>query len=516
MKPSCLLAVFALTVLLTGPAPADDSLVLQTRARVENPDEPGQFKIVYDKVQWDPKKTAVVICDMWNEHWCKGATGRVGEMAPRMNEVIKAAREKGVLIIHAPSGTLDTYKDTPQRKLAQSAPKVEPKVALRGWCHLDKNHESALPIDDSDGGCDCQPRCPSGHPWKSQIDTLEIAPGDAITDSAEAYYLLRQRGIENLIVMGVHTNMCVLGRPFSIRQMVYQDVNVVLMRDMTDSMYNSRKRPLVPHVRGTELVVEHIEKHWCPTITSTEFLGGPAFRFKQDDRPHVAFIVSDDHYHADKTLPVFAQMLRDRYGCYCSVLHGQGTSDIPATDELEEADVVVVFVRRLALPKEQLDKLRKYLDAGRPLVALRTASHAFDIHGDTPAGCDQWPEFDAAVLGGNYHGHGPNTAGTDVTIVAEDHPILAGVDPKPWHSTGSLYNTAPISPDATLLMTGAQGDTTEPLTWIRQHKGGRVFYSGLGHPADFQQPQFRRLLLNAVFWAMEKEVPKPRGEKKAD
>jgi hypothetical protein len=109
---------------------------------------------------------------------------------------------------------------------------------------------------------------------RRQIAALEIAAGDAITDSAEAYYLLRQRGIVNVIVMGVHTNMCVLGRPFSIRQMVRQGLNVVLMRDLTDTMYNSRRAPYVSHFAGTNLVVEHIEKYWCSSITSSDIVGG--------------------------------------------------------------------------------------------------------------------------------------------------------------------------------------------------------------------------------------------------
>jgi len=90
---------------------------------------------------------------------------------------------------------------------------------------------------------------------------------------------MKQRGIKNVFVLGVHTNMCVLGRPFSIRQMVYQGQNVVLVRDLTDTMYNPRSRPYVSHARGTELVVEHIEKYWCPTITSDQIIGGRLFRF---------------------------------------------------------------------------------------------------------------------------------------------------------------------------------------------------------------------------------------------
>ncbi|MBI2927707.1 MAG: protein-signal peptide and transmembrane prediction [Verrucomicrobia bacterium] len=263
-------------------APSGKSLVLHTRNRVETAKGSGEWKVVEKTATWDANKTAVIICDMWNQHWCKGATERVAEMAPRMNEVVKAARRRGAFIIHCPSGVLDFYKDTPQRKLAQSALKATPKVPLQGWCKLDPTREAPLPIDDSDGGCDDEPKCPGGSPWKSQIATIEIADGDAITDSDEAYNLMQQRGIDNVIVMGVHVNMCVLGRPFSIRQMIYQGKNVLLMRDLTDAMYNSRAKPFVNHFRGNELVIEHIEKYWCPSITSADFLGGAPFRFKSD------------------------------------------------------------------------------------------------------------------------------------------------------------------------------------------------------------------------------------------
>src|SRR5205085_9566811 len=128
--------------------------------------------------------------------------------------------------------------------------------------------EPPLPIDDSDGGCDDEPQCQQGSPWRRQIATIEVKEGDAITDSAEAYNLMRQRGITNVIIMGVHQNMCVLGRPFSIRQMVRQGQHVVLVRYLTDSLYNPRRAAYVDHFTGNELVSEHIEKYWCPTITS--------------------------------------------------------------------------------------------------------------------------------------------------------------------------------------------------------------------------------------------------------
>src|SRR6185369_10939772 len=218
-----------------------EPLTLHTRSQSETAKGSGQWQTTDATVQWDPQKTAIVVCDMWNQHWCQGATRRVAEMAPRMNEVLQAARRRGVFIIHCPSGTLKYYEGTPQRRLAQAAPKVTPRVPIQGWCALDRAREAPLPIDDSDGGCDDFPQCKQGGPWTRQIDTLQIQDGDAITDSAEAYYLMEQRGIENVIVMGVHANMCVLGRPFSIRQMVRQDKHVLLVRDLTDTMYNSRQ-----------------------------------------------------------------------------------------------------------------------------------------------------------------------------------------------------------------------------------------------------------------------------------
>lgn len=247
---------------------------LRTRQRKEPTPGCGHFDVIEEDEKWDAAKTAIIICDMWNEHWCKGATRRVGEMAPKMNAVVAAARKKGALIIHAPSSTMKFYADTPQRKRAQQAPKHEPPVPIIGWCHLDPKKEAALPIDDSDGGCDCQPKCKGGGPWTRQHAGLTIAPEDAISDNGqEVYNLLAARGVKNVVLMGVHTNMCVLGRPFGIRQLRNMGFHVALARDLTDTMYNSRMKPFVKHEKGTELVVEHIEKYWAVTIQSDDLLG---------------------------------------------------------------------------------------------------------------------------------------------------------------------------------------------------------------------------------------------------
>lgn len=508
------LVLFVLSVLYVPfVAEAEDSATLDLvmRSRAVSPE--GRLDFTYETVHWDPAKTAIIVCDMWDTLRADVVAARVGEMAPRMNEVLKAARARGVTILHAPSGCTDYYADWPQRKRCLDAPKVDTEVPLQ-WNHLNPDLEPPLPIDDSDGGWEGDVE-EGTRPQTHQHDAIEIADEDAIGEGAEVYYYLEQQGIENVILVGVHTNMCILGRPFGIRQMVYLGKNVALMRDMTDALYNPEMPPKVSHVRGTELVIEHIERYWCPTFTSTDLLDQPAFRFAQDTRPHVTFIVSDDHYGADETLPRFAQDLRERYGLYCTVLHGQGEADIPGMAELRTTDVAIVYVRRLGLPETQMAELQNYVNGGGPIIGLRTASHAFKMNYKDPPdfkvpdGRAEWPEFDAEVLGGNYHNHAPNELGTDVRIVPEmtSHPVLANLSPEPWHSTGSLYYTSPVAEDATVLMTGSIPGQTEPLTWVREYKGSRVFYSGLGHPGDFEQPEFFKMLTNAIFWAMDMPVP---------
>ena len=267
---------------------AGDPLQFEARHRVPSGGPDGAYKVVNEPVRWDPRATAVVICDMWDHHTCKSAEERVGELAPRVNDFVSALRDRGVLVIHCPSDTMSFYKDHPGRKLAEAAPKVTTAVPLQRWCSRDTARgEPPLPIDDSDGGCPegGPAKATKPYPWTRENASILIQEGDAITDSAEAFYLMKQRGISNVLVLGVHENMCVLGRPFSIRQMVTQGQNVLLVRDLTDTMYNPKMRPFVDHFTGTDLVCEHIEKYWCPSITSDQVLGGGPFRFRQDKRP---------------------------------------------------------------------------------------------------------------------------------------------------------------------------------------------------------------------------------------
>jgi nicotinamidase-related amidase len=270
-----ILSVVFILMTLAGSVNASSEIALHARSRRESAKGKGDWIARQEERRIDLGKTAIIVCDVWNEHWCKGATKRVAEMAPRMNDVLVACRAKGALVIHAPSGTMKAYEGTPQRERARSAPAAKPPVEIKGWNYLDPASEGPLPIDDSDGGCDEDPPCKQGppYPWTSQHPALKIADPDAVSDSGpEIYNLLAARGIDTVVFLGVHANMCVLGRPFGIRQMVRMGKNVYLIRDLTDTMYNSRKRPFVAHEKGTELVIEHVEKYWCPTILSEELL----------------------------------------------------------------------------------------------------------------------------------------------------------------------------------------------------------------------------------------------------
>ncbi len=260
----------------------DRALRLNLRGLEEAEAGMDHWRVFYHQTEWEPARTAVVICDMWDKHWCKSAMARVAEMAPHMNTVISQLRQRGLLIIHCPSETMNYYQGAPGRILAQSAPKAEPRIPFLVWRGLDTNRESSLPIDDSGGSCDHELRCHGKALWRHEIDSIEIAEGDAITDNSEAYNLMRQRGVTNVIVMGVHLNLCVLGRPFSIRQMVAQGQNVVLMRDLTDCLHNTRRKPYVDHFTANDLMTWHIEKYWCPSITSDQIIGGRQFRFAAD------------------------------------------------------------------------------------------------------------------------------------------------------------------------------------------------------------------------------------------
>ncbi len=242
-------------------------LRLEARARDEN-----SRPIRHDLI-WPVASTAIIICDMWDNHYCQSSARRLAMMVPRMNEVLKAARRAGVMIIHAPSGTMDVYKNTPFRRRMTDAKPATPPEPIGKWCYLDRKREAGLPIDDVTEPCDDAVVGERVRRYNRQHEGIEIAAYDGISDSGqEIYNFCEKEGIGNIALMGVHANMCVLGRSFGIRQMTRIGRQVVLVRDLTDAMYDPRQRPYVSHERGTELVVEHIERYWCPSVKADDLM----------------------------------------------------------------------------------------------------------------------------------------------------------------------------------------------------------------------------------------------------
>lgn len=241
-------------------------------------------------------------------------------------------------------------------------------------------------------------------------------------------------------------------------------------------------------------------------LSSAHAAGNPA---------HLVFMIGEDEYETWTTLPEFAEKDLKPAGYRVTILHADKAekNSWPGLGEaLRRADLLFVSVRRRTPLKEQLEAVRAHVAAGKPLIGIRTASHAFALRArdkQPDAKYGVWQEFDPEVFGGNYtnhHGAGPKT-----TIAAapggEKHPILRGISAAKLVGNGSLYKVSPLKPDATPLLIGTVPDKpSEPVAWTRLAgpQKARVFYTSLGHPDDFKDPQFRRLLVNAIGWAVAK------------
>jgi hypothetical protein len=266
--------------------------------------------------------------------------------------------------------------------------------------------------------------------------------------------------------------------------------------------------PLAPSLKFALALVSAATLHASFARAAAPALGAPS-------GAHLVFLVSspDDanSYESARTIPPFAGMLQRQHGYRTTVLTSrmpESASGFPNIQAVAEADLLVVFCRRLGLPPEQLTTIKNHLNAGRPVVGLRTANHAFSVRGTFTPGHFAWWEFVADVLGAENRGYGPAAPGTAVSVVpaVRTHPIVRGL-PADWHSKGNLYLTAPLlDRRATVLLTGMVAERVEPIAWTRMAGESRVFYTSLGHPADFDesQPHFRTLLLNGIRWALGK------------
>jgi putative heme-binding domain-containing protein len=212
----------------------------------------------------------------------------------------------------------------------------------------------------------------------------------------------------------------------------------------------------------------------------------------------VCLVSGSLEYDSDHSLAGFQEFLEKHYRVKCSRAFRKADNDLPGLENLKTCDVMLLFTRRLTIDGEQLEEVKKYCQAGKPIVAVRTASHAFQ----------NWLALDKEILGGNYQGHYGTGPAVEVHIEkhAKDHPILMNV--KAFRSAGSLYKNTGLAKGAEVLLTGSIPEHMEPVAWTHLSHGGRVFYTSLGHSKDFSDDNFKQLVVNALFWTANRPMAK--------
>lgn len=223
-----------------------------------------------------------------------------------------------------------------------------------------------------------------------------------------------------------------------------------------------------------------------------------------------------NNYEAPRTMREFAEKELRPLGHHVTVIDGDKPQMHHFTglvEALEDADLLVLFSRRRFPPKEQMAAIRAHLAAGKPLLGIRTANHAFlpkpkEVVDPSLAA---WPEFTHEVLGGENTGY--EIKGLPYRVRVPDGvktPLLEGVNVANIRGYQSLYQVLPLAADAMpiLIGTAQAGAATppQPVAWTRTYGPGkaRIFYTSLGAPEDMRSADVQRLLLNAVAWTLQK------------
>lgn len=236
--------------------------------------------------------------------------------------------------------------------------------------------------------------------------------------------------------------------------------------------------------------------------------------------PRVVLISAEPEYRSAESLTRLAARLERDLHASTVVLKAEPVSDapddVPGMEALDRADLVVVFMRFCRLPEPQLAPLDRYLRAGKPVIGLRTSTHAFAY--DASSRLSSWNSFGPRVLGAPWIEHAGGDTSTWVTpakiATGPEAEILRGVTE--FECRSWLYGLSSPAPvlgdfpprDATVLASGVSvsggvpSQRGHPVAWTwRTPWGGRVFTTTLGHPEDFDRPELQQLLVNAARWA---------------
>lgn len=279
---------------------------------------------------------------------------------------------------------------------------------------------------------------------------------------------------------------------------------------------------------------------------------GPWVVYEGADGPgagtQIVFVTGDEEYRSEEGMPMLAQILAERHGFTCTVLFAVDPdtgeidpslqTNIPGLDALESADLVVLFTRFRELPDDDMQRIVDYTESGRPIIGLRTASHPFNYtrNPDSPFAMYDYRSTAEGFEGGygrvvfgetwvNHHGdHGSESTRGLVNGVYDDHPITNGVRDV-WGPT-DVYGIRELPADAEVVFFGQTlrgmqphappnlNKSLMPIAWMRYYATAdgdtsRVFFTTMGAAVDLKSEGLRRLLVNAVYWALELEAEIP-------
>lgn len=251
---------------------------------------------------------------------------------------------------------------------------------------------------------------------------------------------------------------------------------------------------------------------------------------------HIVLVSGDEEYRSEEALPQLGKILAKHHGFKCTVLFAinpetgeidpNNRHNIPGLEALKTADLMIIATRFRDLPDDQMKHIVDYVEAGKPVIGMRTATHAFNIkggktyskYGNGYGGDDYRGGFGRQVLGEkwiSHHGHHKKES-TRGLIAAKDHPIATGLkDGDIWGDT-DVYGVRLPQPEGCKPIVmgqvlkgmnpddepveGKKNDPMMPVAWTKSYQGGRIFNTTMGSSTDLKSAGLRRLLVNAAYW----------------
>ncbi len=291
-------------------------------------------------------------------------------------------------------------------------------------------------------------------------------------------------------------------------------------------------------------------------LSSVAWGDDPWVEYKGGEGPghgmHVVLVSGDEEYRSEEALPQLAKILSEHHGFRCTVLFAidpdtgeidpNNRHNIPGLEKLESADLMIIATRVRDLPDEQMEFIVAYVESGKPILGMRTATHAFNIPQDHSFSrysfnSKEWDGgFGRQVLGEtwiSHHGrHKFESTRGIIAPEAEEHPIARGIeDGDIWGPTDVYGVTLPLPGDSMPIILGQvltgmkpddppvegeKNDPMMPIGWTKSYKGAKIFTTTMGSSTDLASEGTRRMIVNAAYWCLGLENQIPEEGTKVD